>query len=165
MKKFKVFCVLLLVAYLASAVYDFCDAWMSDESVSSVNVHQMDLSGGAFVLRGVLDMVGFATIIFSGVLLVMFVRMMVMFTRQMVFDRRSVRLLSRIGWGCVGLSVVVSLWALDRYLLAGMVGAEAEVNVLGMFDLGNLITGLTVLVMNEILKQALLMKEENDLTI
>lgn len=165
MRKFKVFCVLLLVAYLTSTLYDFLDAWMSDGGESSVNVHHMVLEGGPLVLRGVLDVVAFGSVVLACWLLVMFVKMMVLFTRQMVFDRRVVRLQNRIGWGCIGLAVVTSLWAFGRYMLSRMVGVDAALNIVGMIDLGNLITGLTVLIMNEIVKQALLMKEENDLTI
>lgn len=109
---------------------------------------------------------GFSLVIYV-VIIVLFVKLMRILIRSEVFNVRIVSLLSSIGWLFVALGVLSSLWNVFRIYLV-----SSEISIVGMdfvyrnaVEWSKLLIGLVVLVNTEIVRQAVSIKNENDLTI
>lgn len=100
-------------------------------------------------------------------MVVVFVKLMRLFIRSQVFERKIILLLNHIGVAFLVLAVISTVWDLGRtYLAAHLIDIEGlEVSYQYCIEWSNLLLGLVVLVITEILRQATTIKEEQDLTI
>lgn len=100
-------------------------------------------------------------------LLVLFFRIIHSFVTAKVFEFRIVRWLNIIGWGCVGLAV---FWTARSLLVTYYTDCvldipDISVTYADLIDWTTLGLGFVVLLMTELVKQAAVIKEDNDLTI
>ncbi len=125
------------------------------------------VSGALKALEVTLDVVMWLVVALYIYLIVQFVKVIRSFTRSKVFEKQVVRRLSRIGIYFIVMSLVGTLWNIGKtYLVSQLVSIERfEILYRTTIEWDSLIMGFIILVMNEIVKQALVMKEENDLTI
>ena len=100
-------------------------------------------------------------------LIVVFVKLMRLFIRSQVFEQKIILLLNHIGVAFLVLAVISTVWNFGRaYLAAHLIDIEGlAVNYQHCIEWNNLLLGLVVLVITEILRQATMIKEEQDLTI
>ena len=100
-------------------------------------------------------------------LIVVFVKLMRLFIRSQVFEQKIISLLNHIGVAFLILAVISTVWNFGRaYLAAHLIDIEGlVVNYQHCIEWDNLLVGLIVLVITEILRQATMIKEEQDLTI
>ena len=100
-------------------------------------------------------------------LVVMFVKLIKSFTRSLVFEQKTIHRIRLIGIGFIVMAVIDSLWSIGMsYFVDQLIDIpRLEIVYRRSIEWENLLMGLIIIVMNEILKQAMLMKEENDLTI
>lgn len=101
------------------------------------------------------------------IVLVYFVKIIWVFTRKEIFDKRITKWLSFMGCSFVALSVFSSaMHLLETYSAMQHIElSNYNINYGSIFDFSNLALGLIILVVNEILKSAIGMKKEQDLTI
>ena len=125
------------------------------------------VGGNLRALEITLDIVMWLVVVLYIYLIVQFVKVIRSFTRSKVFEKQVVRRLSLIGIGFIAMGVVGTLWNIGRtYLVGELIEIERfEILYRTTIEWDSLIMGFIILVMNEIVKQALVMKEENDLTI
>lgn len=99
--------------------------------------------------------------------IVVFVKIMRLFMRTQVFERKIISLLNHIGIAFLVLALVSTVWNFGRaYLAAHLIDLEGlMVNYSHCIEWNNLLLGLVILVITEILSQATAIKEEQDLTI
>ena len=100
-------------------------------------------------------------------LIVVFVKLMRLFIRSQVFEQKIISLLNHIGVAFLVLAVISTAWNFGRtYLASHLIDIEGlKVNYQHCIEWSNLLLGLVVLVITEILRQATTIKEEQDLTI
>ena len=100
-------------------------------------------------------------------MVVVFVKIMRLFIRSQVFENRIISLLNHIGIAFVVLAIVSTAWKFGRTYLAGhLIDVEGlTVSYSHCIEWSNLMLGLIILVITEILRQATMIKEEQDLTI
>ncbi|MCQ2344102.1 MAG: DUF2975 domain-containing protein [Paludibacteraceae bacterium] len=125
------------------------------------------VSGLLKALEITLDIVMWLVVVLFIYLIVQFVKIIRSFTRSKVFERQVVRRLSRIGIVFIVMSIIGTLWNIGKtYLVSQLIDIDRfDILYRTTIEWDSLIMGLIILVMNEIVKQALVMKEENDLTI
>lgn len=126
-----------------------------------------EVEGYLGILEIILDIVMWFVVILYFYLIVQFVMIIRSFTRSEVFEKRVVRRLKHIGIGFIVMSVFGTLWNIGRtYLVGQLIDIERfDIHYRTTIEWDSLIMGLIIIVMTEIVKQALVMKEENDLTI
>lgn len=100
-------------------------------------------------------------------MVVVFVKLMRLFIRSQVFEQKIISLLNHIGVAFLVLAVISTAWNFGRaYLTAHLIDVEGlAVNYQHCIEWNNLLLGLVILVITEILRQATTIKEEQDLTI
>lgn len=165
-KRFKILCITLLVVCLGSIANSILEGWFGEGAPGHVNIYEFVLTGGARVLRVVLTLMVFGMLCYYVHLLVLFVKMIRILMRTEPFENRVIRYSHRIGIGFVCLSVIATVWGLLRDILViRIIGIEDKISRFSIIDWEDLVIGMIVLVMTSILKQAILIKEENDLTV
>lgn len=119
------------------------------------------------ILSWALNIMNVFSLIIYVVIVVLFVKLMRILIRSEVFNVKIVSLLSSIGWLFVSLGVLLSLWNVFRIYFV-----SSEVSIVGLdfvyrnaVEWSTLLIGLVVLVNTEIVRQAVSIKNENDLTI
>ena len=120
-----------------------------------------------FVFIGLICIIIIGIIAIFIYMVVVFVKLMSLFIRSQVFERKIILLLNHIGVAFLVLAVISTVWDLGRtYLAAHLIDIEGlEVSYQYCIEWSNLLLGLVVLVITEILRQATTIKEEQDLTI
>ena len=100
-------------------------------------------------------------------LIVVFVKIMRLFMRSQVFEHKIITLLNHLGIAFLVLAIVTTSWNFGRTYLAGhLIDVEGlMVSYRQCIEWNNLLLGLVILVITEILRQATTIKEEQDLTI
>lgn len=100
-------------------------------------------------------------------LIVVFVKIMRLFMRSQVFEHKIITLLNHLGIAFLVLAIVTTAWNFGRTYLAGhLIDVEGlMVSYRQCIEWNNLLLGLVILVITEILRQATTIKEEQDLTI
>ncbi len=118
-------------------------------------------------LRIMNNMLSFFIFFVNVFTLMCFVRIIIVFTRKDFFDKRIIRWLTIVGWLFVIESALLSLWHLIKmhYTMRVIELSMHDISFGSAFDFESLTTGLIVLVVSEILKYAITMKQEQDLTI
>jgi hypothetical protein len=98
---------------------------------------------------------------------VVFVKIMRLFIRSQVFEYKIISLLNYLGVAFLVLAVVATAWNFGRtYLAAHLIEVDGlMVDYRHCIEWNNLLLGLVILVITEILSQATAIKEEQDLTI
>ena len=100
-------------------------------------------------------------------LTVVFVKIIRLFIRSQVFEHKIISLLNHLGIAFLVLAIVATAWNFGRTYLAGHL-IEVDglmVSYRHCIEWSNLLLGLVILVITEILRQATTIKEEQDLTI
>lgn len=115
----------------------------------------------------VLNILQFISIAYVVFLLVLFVKIIHAFVTSKVFEFRIVRWLNIIGLSCVGLSIY---WTARSFLVTYYTECVLDIVAVSvsykdLIDWVTLGLGLVVLLMTELIKQAAVIKEDNDLTI
>lgn len=115
----------------------------------------------------VLNWINFLIIAIFVYLVVVFVKIMRLFIRSQVFEHKIISLLNHLGVAFLGLAIVTTAWNFGRTYLAGhLIDVEGlMVSYRHCIEWNNLLLGLVILVITEILRQATTIKEEQDLTI
>lgn len=100
-------------------------------------------------------------------LIVVFVKIMRLFIRSQVFEHKIISMLNHIGIAFLLLALVSTSWNFGRIYLAGhLIQIEGlMVSYRHCIEWSDLLMGLVILVITEILTQATTIKEEQDLTI
>lgn len=100
-------------------------------------------------------------------LLVLIAKIILSFRRGHFFDDRNIRRINIIGIGFLALGAMNTLWsALNVYLAKQAVAlADYEFSYAKVVDWDYIVIGFVILVMNEVLRLAINMKREQDLTI
>jgi hypothetical protein len=115
----------------------------------------------------VLNWINFLIIAIFVYITVVFVKIMRLFIRSQVFEHKIISLLNYLGVAFLVLAVVATAWNFGRTYLAGHL-IEVDglmVDYRHCIEWNNLLLGLVILVITEILSQATAIKEEQDLTI
>ena len=99
--------------------------------------------------------------------LILFVKIFISFSRARVFEERNIRRLNLIGIGFVVMGVLSTIYQLVRIYVAShaIELSNFEITYSKMIDWDNIILGLIILLMTEILRMATGMKREQELTI
>ena len=115
----------------------------------------------------VLNWINFLIIAIFVYLTVVFVKIMRLFIRSQVFEHKIISLLNHLGVAFLGLAIVTTAWNFGRtYLVGHLIEVEGLiVSYRHCIEWNNLLLGLVILVITEILRQATTIKEEQDLTI
>lgn len=99
-------------------------------------------------------------------LLVVFVKIIVSFHRSQIFDERNIRRFRIIGIGFLVLALLGTIYNGMELFFVNRAIALADYDISARFiDWDDLIIGLIILLMNEVLQIATQMKNEHDLTI
>ena len=119
------------------------------------------------VLYEVLNWVNWLIIVIFVYLIVVFVKIMRLFIRSQVFEHKIKSLLNHLGVAFLVLALVTTVWNFGRIYLAGhLIDVDGlTVSYRHCIEWNNLLLGLVILVITEILRQATTIKEEQDLTI
>lgn len=119
------------------------------------------------VLYEVLSWMNWLIIVIFVYLIVVFVKIMRLFIRSQVFEHKIILLLNHLGVAFLGLAIATTTWNFGRTYLAGhLIDVEGlMVSYRHCIEWNNLLLGLVILVITEILRQATTIKEEQDLTI
>ena len=119
------------------------------------------------VLYEVLNWVNWLIIVIFVYLIVVFVKIMRLFIRSQVFEHKIISLLNHLGVAFLVLAIVTTVWNFGRIYLAGhLIDVDGlMVSYRHCIEWNNLLLGLVILVITEILRQATTIKEEQDLTI
>ena len=115
----------------------------------------------------VLNWINFLIIAIFVYITVVFVKIMRLFIRSQVFEHKIISLLNYLGVAFWVLAVVATAWNFGRAYLAGHL-IEVDgliVDYRHCIEWNNLLLGLVISVITEILSQATAIKEEQDLTI
>ncbi len=115
----------------------------------------------------VLNWINFLIIAIFVYLIVVFVKIMRLFIRSQVFEHKIISLLNHLGIAFLVLAIVTTAWNFGRtYLVGHLIDVEwLVVSYRHCIEWNNLLLGLVILVITEILSQATAIKEEQDLTI
>ena len=99
--------------------------------------------------------------------LILFVKIFISFSRARVFEERNIRRLNLIGIGFVVMGVLSTIYQLVRIYVAShaIELSNFEITYSKVIDWNNIIVGLIILLMTEILRMATSMKREQELTI
>ena len=99
-------------------------------------------------------------------LLVVFVKIIVSFHRSQIFDERNIRRFRIIGIGFLVLALLGTIYNGMELFFVNRAIELADYTISARFiDWDDLIIGLIILLMNEVLQIATQMKNEHDLTI
>ena len=114
-----------------------------------------------------LNWVNWLIIVIFVYLIVVFVKIMRLFIRSQVFEHKIISLLNHLGVAFLVLAIVTTVWNFGRIYLAGhLIDVDGlTVSYRHCIEWNNLLLGLVILVITEILRQATTIKEEQDLTI
>jgi ABC-type bacteriocin/lantibiotic exporter with double-glycine peptidase domain len=115
----------------------------------------------------VLNWINFLIIAIFVYLTVVFVKIMRLFIRSQLFEHKIISLLNHLGIAFLILAIITTAWNFGRTYLAGhLIDVEGlMVSYRHCIEWNNLLLGLVILVITEILRQATTIKEEQDLTI
>lgn len=115
----------------------------------------------------VLNWINFLIIAIFVYLVVVFVKIMRLFIRSQLFEHKIISLLNHLGIAFLILAIITTAWNFGRTYLAGhLIDVEGlMVSYRHCIEWNNLLLGLVILVITEILRQATTIKEEQDLTI
>ena len=119
------------------------------------------------VLYEVLSWMNWLIIVIFVYLIVVFVKIMRLFIRSQVFEHKIILLLNHLGVAFLGLAIATTAWNFGRtYLVGHLIDVDGlMVSYRHCIEWNNLLLGLVILVITEILRQATTIKEEQDLTI
>jgi hypothetical protein len=115
----------------------------------------------------VLNWINFLIIAIFVYLVVVFVKIMRLVIRSQLFEHKIISLLNHLGIAFLILAIITTAWNFGRTYLAGhLIDVEGlMVSYRHCIEWNNLLLGLVILVITEILRQATTIKEEQDLTI
>ncbi len=136
---------------------------MIPERVTIINKDTYEFSAFSVIFI----LLNFAQIAMTIVLFVYFIKIVLRFSSSDVFEKKINKYLSIVGYSFIAGSFISSLNHFIRmYSINQAINLKYFSIIYGdMFDFSNLISGLIVLMINFILKTAITMKQEQDLTI
>ena len=134
-------------------------AVFSDEGVIVTKQHQS--------LRLINSILNFLILAGYVYFLVLFLKVVVSFSRSKVFEDNNIRRLNIIGIGFVVLGLLYTIWQIIRTYIAdsAIEMSNYEISYANVIDWNNIVIGIIILIMTELLRIAVGLKREQELTI
>lgn len=119
------------------------------------------------IAEKLLTFVSLAVVVAFIWIVVLIIRVLYSVFRTKVFEAKNIKRISRIGWILLSIEIIFGLTQYLRFLgISHLVDfGPYHINFSTAFDTSNIIVAIIILLMNELLRIATKMKEEQDLTI